>query len=238
MSQQCAPTLVRSSSLQQLQLENLELQRHLAAQRAVIESLERRVGRSLESLEVHISQLVVEQDSPHWSEHLSGMESEVSVLCDLVSDTILLQKLEAGKVAVRLEPMDLHSLLISVSRHLVDPRDGSSPRLVCEVEADLPLALGDQELTEAVLTDLLMRGIKYSDSNVPVVLEVERSTEQVHFKVTAQRFAPPGDRDFATEILLCCRRIEVQGGEINCRSHLEGQQTVTVLLPIADDSSF
>jgi signal transduction histidine kinase len=233
MSQQCAPTPVRSRSLQQLQLENLELQRYLAAQRAVIESLERRVGRSLESLGVHIAQLAVDCDQPDWDRHLGCVEGEVNALCSLVADTMLLQKLEAGKVAVCPEPIDLQPLLISVSRHLLDPMDGSNPRLVCHVEADLPPALGDQELTEAVLTDLLTRGLKYSDADSPVVLGVDRSTDRVHFTVTAQCFAPLGNRDFATEIVLCCRRVEVQGGEINCRSHLDGRQTVTVMLPVA-----
>ena len=231
MSQQCAPA--RSDSLQRLQLENLKLQRYLTAQRAVIESLERRVGRSLESLGVHLTHLTAaDQNSTHWNQHLSCVDSEVNALCDLVSDTMLLQKLEAGNVAVNLEPLDLHPLLISVSRHLIDPRDGSAARLICQVDSALPLVLADQELTEAVLTDLLTRGLKYSDPDAPVVLAVERSTTQIHFKVTAQRFAPVGDRDFATEIVLCCRRVEVQGGEVTCRSHSNGLQTVIVALQI------
>lgn len=234
MSQQCAPAQVRSNSLQQLQLENLELQRYLTAQRAVIESLERRVGRSLDSLGVHLSHLTAaDQNSPPWNLHLACVESEVNALCDLVSDTMLLQKLEAGNVEIKRESIDLRPLLISVSRHLLDPRDGSAARLVCQVDSALPLAWADRELTEAVLTDLLTRGLKYSDPGSSVVLAVERSTEQIHFKITAQRFAPAGDRDFATEIVLCCRRVEVQGGEVTCQPHPNGLQTVTIALQIA-----
>ena len=233
MPQSYAPSFPRSTSLQQLQGENAKLQKYLAAQKAVIGSLERRVGRSLESLEGHLHHLATaSQESETWQAHLGSVQSEVDGLCDLVADTMLLQKLEVGKVAVNLEPLDLQPLLVSVTRHLLVPKAGA-PRLVCEVDAALPLALADPDLTEAVLTDLLTRSLKYSDPDLPIVLKVERSTVQVHLSVTAQRFAPPGNRDFATEIVLCCRRIEVQGGEVVCQPRSDGLQTVTATLQIA-----
>lgn len=233
MSQQLASHRIPSDALQQLQKENAELQKYLAAQKVVIASLERRAGRSLETLGIHINYLAAAKDSSNWYSHLDSVQNEVDRLCDLISDTTLLQKLEAGKVEVKLERLDLRPILVAVSRHLLDCKDGRTVRLVCEVDSSLPEALADQELTEAVLTDLLARGLKYSDPDIPVVLGAERVGGQIHLRVTAQRFAPAGNRDFATEIVLCCRRIEVQRGEVTCHHPPDGLQTVTIALQVA-----
>jgi signal transduction histidine kinase len=238
MPQAAAPTQTQSSTLQQLQLEGEQLKKHLAAQKAVIASLERRVGRSLETLDVHLQSLTDSlQQAPIWYHHLYSVQNEVNSLCDLISDTMLLQKLEAGRVEVKLEPLALEPLLVGVSRHLLDPKDGSPTRLICAIDTALPPALADQELTEAVLTDLLARGLKYSDTGSSVVLGVARRDDRIVLRITAQRFAPAGDRDFATEIVLCCRRIEVQQGEVTCQQHADGLQTVTIALPLASRSA-
>jgi len=39
-----------------------------------------------------------------------------------------------------------------------------------------------------------------------------------------------GDRDFATEIVLCCRRIEVQQGQVTCEHRPNGLQVVKISL--------
>ncbi|XGV96172.1 MAG: sensor histidine kinase [Leptolyngbya sp. BL-A-14] len=219
------------SALQQLQVENDQLKKYLAAQKVVIASLERRVGRSLHTLETHLQPLVESHRlAPDTSEHLNSIQNEVNSLCDLIADTMLLQKLEAGKVAVKLEPLVLETLLASVSRHLLEPKDGSAARLICEIEPPLPLAFADQELTEAVLTDLLARSLRYSDADSVVILGAEHQADRIHLRITAQRFAPAGNRDFATEIILCCRRIEVQRGTVTCQQHPDGLQTVTISL--------
>ena len=234
MSPSVASTQPQSASLQQLQLETEALKKYLAAQKAVIASLERRVGRSLDTLDVHLQSLIsTSEESALWYEHLHSMQNEVNSLCDLMSDTMLLQKLEAGKVEVKLEPLTLEPLLVAVSRHWLNPKDGSASRLIYEIAPDLPPALADQELVEAVLTDLLARSLKYSDAVSPVVLGAERVGDRINLRITAQRFAPTGNRDFATEIILCCRRIEVQRGEVTCQHHPDGLQTVTIALCIA-----
>jgi signal transduction histidine kinase len=237
MSQSHALTQPQSAALLQLQLENAQLKKYLAAHKTVIASLERRVGRSLVTLETQLQSLVdSQQTAPSWYDHLHSMQREVNSLCDLLADAMLLQKLEAGKVDVTLEPLALEPLLVSVSRHLLEPKDGSAVRLICEIDASLPLALADQELTEAVLTDLLARGLKYSDTGSPVVLGAEHQADRLNLRITAQRFAPVGNRDFATEIVLCCRRIEVQRGVVTCQQHPDGLQTVTVSLHTASRS--
>ncbi|EKQ69763.1 hypothetical protein OsccyDRAFT_2408 [Leptolyngbyaceae cyanobacterium JSC-12] len=228
MSQQCAPVQIHSY-IQQLRLENDELRRYLDAQKKVVASLERRVGRSLESLGVHLEQLSANVSTTlDWQTSVEFVQSEVSSLTDLLSDAMLLQKLEAGKVEVHLEPLPIVPLLSCVSRHLADEKAGKPTRLLCEYDASLPPVWASQELLEAVLTDLLARSLRYSDSDSPVVLSAKAVEHQVLIDITAQRFAPIGNLDFATEIVLCCRRVEVQQGKITCQQRPDGLQTVTL----------
>jgi len=230
MSQSCAPIQV-SAAVQQLQIENCELRRYLEAQKKVIASLERRVGRSLDSLGVRVSQLTAAAGTEEaWQASIESVQQEVNGLCDLLSDAMLLQKLEAGKVDIHLEPLSLHPILTAVSRHLL--KGDTAVRLICEFDPCLPTVLADQELLEAVLTDLLARGLRYSDSDVPVVLGARQNGDFANLYVTAQRFAPVGNRDFATEIVLCCRRIEVQNGIVTCQQCATGLQTVILAMPI------
>jgi len=230
MSQPLATTPTVRSELHHLQSQNEELRRYLAAQRAVVTSLERRIGKSLDSMGVHSDRLQAFSELPEWREHLAKLQHEVDSLTDLLADTMLLQKLEAGKVEVRLETIELRTLLLSVSRHLQAPTPDSICRLILELADFLPSVIADRELLEAVITDLLARGTRYSEPTSPVILGAEMMGDRILIKVTAQRFAPPGNRDFATEIVLCCRRIEVQGGEISCQPGPGGKQTVVICL--------
>lgn len=221
-----------SELLHQLQQENQHLKQHLGSQQKLVNSLERRVGRSLSVMREQIG--LLHQPLPDhqiWQRHLGLMQDELHRLRDLLEDALLLQKLEAGKVEIRREAIALQSLFHAVSHHLLDPRWGYASRLGCQVAAGLPAIWGDRELTEAVLTDLLIRGLKYSDADAIVTLGASVELGSVFLWVNAQRFAPAGHRDFATEIALCCKRIEVQGGEVTCQMAEDGLTKVAIHLP-------
>jgi signal transduction histidine kinase len=230
MSQQCTPQ-IESPPLQQLRSENDELRGFFNAQKQVLASLERRATRSLEVLTGHVEQLSNTLNvCADWQDAIALAQSEVDALCDLLNDAMVLQKLEAGKVDLHLQALETATLLTSVSRHLVRAKQTDSSSLLCEFDLSLPPIWADPELTEAVLTDLLARGLRYSDPDSPVILGASSVGEQVNIFVAAQRFAPLGDRDFATEIVLCCRRIEVQQGKVTCHHRPDGLQVVKIAL--------
>lgn len=240
LSRHCAPpsdqVSAQPSAAQpfeaQLEAENQELHAYLHTQRVIVSSLERRVGHSLESLAEHVQRLTIAaQDDQSWQQQLTYVQNEVDCLSDLLADTLLLQRLEAGKVQVKRELLDIQTLLRGVTRHLLKPDQSQWSRLICEIDPLLPSAYVDQELTEAVLTDLLGRALRYSDGSAPIALMATTIPGQIELRVTAQHFAPPGNRDFATEIMLCCRRVEVQGGTITCEQHPNRLQTVVIVLP-------
>ena len=232
MSQQCAPLPLSSPSLEEL--ETVDLRNQLKSQQKLVTAIERRVGRSLDSMQTHLTQLNQSfHDLANWQTNIALMAAELHQLGDLLADATLLQKIEAGKVTVHLEALDLHLLLDCVSRHLLTSK-GNAPRLICKFPAVLPSIIADRDLLEEVLTDLLGRSLKYSDPDVITILEVAQLESQMTISITAQRFVSLGERDYAPEIALCCKRIEVQNGEVTCRMQLDGSTIVTVTLLIAD----
>lgn len=232
MSQQCATLASNSTSLEAI--ETADLQNQLRSQKKLVAAIERRVGRSLDSIQTHLTQLDDSfHDSANWQTNIALMAAELHQLGDLLADATLLQKIEAGKFTVQLEALDLHLLLDCVSRHLLTPKD-NPPRLVRKLPVVLPLVVADRDLLEEVLADLLGRSLKYSDRDVPTILEVTRLESRVTVSITAQRFVSLGERDYAPEIALCCKRIEVQNGEVTCQMLEDGSTIVAVTLPIAD----
>lgn len=232
MSQFLTSSEISQVNLHQLQQENVELQRRFAAQQRVLHSMENRIAQSLETLQIHLDQIKAIKETEDFGVYLNSIGTETQGLCDLLADAMTLQKLEAGKVPVHLEVLDPQSILTAVTRHLLIPHHEAASRLICKIAPDLPLIYADQDLLQAVLTDLLMRGLKYSEPKLSVTLEAFQCSEQLHLNVTAQRFAPQGEREFATEIALCCKRIEVQGGEVTCHLSSAGLTLVTVALPL------
>jgi signal transduction histidine kinase len=220
--------------LSSLTSETADLKNQLHGQDKLVKALEQRVARSLDSIQTHLSKLDQSfHNDPDWQKSLSSMAGELHQLGDLLSDATLLQKLEAGKVLVHLEAVDLRLLLDCVTRHLSNSRQGTAPRLIYKIPTLLPWVLIDHEQTEAVLMDLLERALKYSDSGSTIVLEVNCSKSWVTIGLSVQRFAPVSQRDFAPEIALCCKRVEIQNGKIICQMRSDGSTSVTIDLQVS-----
>jgi signal transduction histidine kinase len=221
---------VATQSLHCIRTENVELEQRLTAQRQVTSALERRFGQSLGVLNGYIDQLIhLTEDPANWNQAIALVQHEVDGLRDLLSDAVVLQKLEAGKVELNLEPIDLCAVVQMMCAPFQSSRSNTPNRLVCAIQAPSAVARVDRELMEAVLTDLLARALRYSDPLSPVVLGLDCKAGEIHLYVSAQRFAPVGNRDFATEMMLCCRRIEVQSGAIACHHQPDGFQTVSMI---------
>ncbi len=220
------PSVSPSVCAQSLRAENEQLKQHLAAQQRVLRALGRRAEHSLA---VFASQL--EWLDPLWPERwtqpLATFSGEVERLSSLVRDALLLQRLEAGQVPLQPQPLPTLALLERMAQL-------PGPRLLREFGPPLPLLLADLEQTEAVLVELLGRAQRYSDPASPVVLGAAASGGELNLWVAAQCFGPLGtSEDFAPEIALCCRRIEVQSGRLTCSRRPDGLSAVSLWLPAA-----
>lgn len=109
-------------------------------------------------------------------EFLQIINQESDRLIRLINDVLDISKIEAGKIAWRVEPLDLVDLIDSTVRathSLVDPKKIA---LLVEIEPDLPPVLGDRDHLIQVLNNLLSNAIKFTERG-QIVLFAQRSGE-------------------------------------------------------------
>lgn len=109
-------------------------------------------------------------------EFLQIINQESDRLIRLINDVLDISKIEAGKIAWKVEPLDLVDLIDSTVRathSLVDPKKIA---LLVETEPDLPPVLGDRDHLIQVLNNLLSNAIKFTERG-QIVLFAQRSGE-------------------------------------------------------------
>ncbi|HKB46341.1 MAG TPA: ATP-binding protein, partial [Ktedonobacterales bacterium] len=89
----------------------------------------------------------------------------------LVNDLLDVSRIESGRLALRLEPLDL----ISLCRHVAAEQMAASER---EIELELPreptTVRADADRIDQVLANLLSNALKYSPQERPVTLTVRK----------------------------------------------------------------
>lgn len=101
----------------------------------------------------------------------------------LVNDLLDFEKIEAGKLTIRREEVDLKDLLDSLSSTLRPSAQDKGLKLSFEV-GDIATSIhSDRDRLRQVLTNLLTNGIKYSDRGT-VLLKVYEQEQWLVFQVT------------------------------------------------------
>jgi two-component system sensor histidine kinase RpfC len=93
------------------------------------------------------------------------MQSSANTLLQLIESVLDIAKIEAGKINIEYEPLDLHSLVNSVI-YMLAPL-GSQKELIvsCSVDSNTPFKLnGDQQHLRQILVNLVSNAIKFTDA--------------------------------------------------------------------------
>ncbi|HEX4860640.1 MAG TPA: HAMP domain-containing sensor histidine kinase, partial [Rhizomicrobium sp.] len=97
-------------------------------------------------------------------EYAGLIHSSGTHLLDLINDLLDLSRIEAGKLQLHCEPVDMESLAAECAA-AVEPRAlASNLRLVSEVEPRLPPVIADRRALKQILLNLLANAIKFSRS--------------------------------------------------------------------------
>ncbi|HEU5201020.1 MAG TPA: HAMP domain-containing sensor histidine kinase, partial [Ktedonobacterales bacterium] len=117
-----------------------------------------------------VSRLVPAQES------LTRVNQQVGRLERLVNDLLEVSRIRAGKLDLRLEPLDLAALL----RQAVEDQQVASSRTIrLRLPTSLPgPVVADAERIEQVLTNYLTNALKYSPAEVPVEVGLEVDAQQ------------------------------------------------------------
>jgi signal transduction histidine kinase len=177
-----------------------------------------------------------------------GLESTRRVI-DLVGDVLDVSRIEAGRMPLKLETIDLARLALEASRMV----QGRGVPIICPSPSTPIEIRGDQKILGRVLVNLIDNAVKFSARGAPVTIAV--STADGGATVAVRDSGPGIAREAQSRIfekfgqvsgteqshrssglgLTFCRlAVEAHGGTIGLESELGHGSTFWFAIPIAD----
>lgn len=180
---------------------------------------------------------------------VENAHEETERLNQLVGNLLDMTRLEAGPLALRLEPCDVQDLIGAALGQLGARLQQREVRV--EIPADMPLTPLDFVLVVQVLVNLLDNALKYAPPDQPIDVRARVQGLQVEIEVADRgpglppedlgrvfdrfyRLQYPGSMGGTGLGLSICRGIvEAHGGRIQARNRPEGGASFTITLPLS-----
>ena len=174
----------------------------------------------------------------------------------LIDSLLDFAKIEAGKVEVHTEPVQIDAMVLAAASFVEPMLNGSSVRLVREIPDHMPPVLTDREKVRRIILNLLMNAVKFTEEGE---IKVSAMQQNGHFKVSVADTGigiDPADRTRIFQefdrgrwsnnghypgsglgLAIVKSLVNVLGGSIDVDSELGKGSTFTVTLPAKGDAS-
>ena len=186
--------------------------------------------------------------TPIQQEALGIATAETDRTIQLLQDLLDLARADNGRIHFNLEPLLLNELLTEVVEMAVRYTNRT---ITVEETIDLIKIKADRDRLKQVLLNLIDNAVKYSESDQPVTLKVDRQDEQVKIEVWDQGRGIPlsqqariferfyrGDENRSRStggtglgLSIVKTLVEGMGGQVTVRSQLGQGSVFTVILP-------
>ncbi len=183
------------------------------------------------------------------AELLADIRISTQRMSGLMQEVLLLARVDAGKLACKRVPLDLHAFLEQLIEEVRSASDHA-----CVIDLAVPLeafaAHADEALLRHTFTNLLSNAVKYSPLGQVVQLQVAREADVAVFTVrdggigipesdqkqlfqTFHRGSNVGERPGTGLGLVIVKRcVDLHGGTLHLDSHVNEGTKVTVRLPL------
>jgi signal transduction histidine kinase len=108
--------------------------------------------------------------------YLETLRRETRRLTHLIEDLLTISRLEAGRMAVQLRPMELNRLVDELTRDRVALAAQSEIALSCVLDSTLPKILIDPHLLTQALSNLLTNAVNYTPAGGSIIMETAEET--------------------------------------------------------------
>jgi signal transduction histidine kinase len=188
------------------------------------------------------------------TDNLAIIVDEGERLTNLINETLDLAKIEAGRVEWRSEPVDVDDVIsraAAATASLLRPDSG--PKLVVEIEPDLPSITGDRDRLIQVVINLISNAVKFTPEGAITIVawhEVEGGWVQVAVSDTGVGIADTdidkvfepfgqasegraiGARGSGLGLPICREIVEHHGGRLWLQSRVGAGSTFQFTLPV------
>ena len=174
----------------------------------------------------------------------------------LIDSLLDFTKIEAGKVEMRTEPVQIDEIILAAASFVEPMLNGGSVRLVRDIPETIPPVLTDREKVRRIVLNLLMNAVKFTEEGE---ITVSASQQNGHFKVSVadtgigidpadmNRIFQEFDRGRWSNnghypgtglgLAIVKSLVNVLGGSIDVDSELGKGSTFTVTLPAKGEMS-
>jgi signal transduction histidine kinase len=114
-------------------------------------------------------------------EDLRFARGQVRRIAQLVGDLLDTARIDTGRLALRMAPLDLCAL---VQETVETFRRGHAQRIVCDLPASPLVHTADGERLASVLSNFLDNAAKYSPERAPIQVRMSLAAERVRIEVT------------------------------------------------------
>jgi len=178
-------------------------------------------------------------------------------LLDLINDLLDLSSIEAGKLAISQEPVQLAELVTAATAAFDEPLRSKGVQLRCKLAPDLPAAiLGDRKRLLQILFNLIGNAVKFTEhGSIELALEWEAqegTDDLLRIRVAdsgigieeglLEKIFDPfvqGEIDYCKRfqgaglgLAIVKRLVTAMQGTIKVQSHLQSGTTFTIELPV------
>jgi two-component system phosphate regulon sensor histidine kinase PhoR len=115
---------------------------------------------------------------------LARADSEVDRMTQMVAELTELSHIETGKAELRLEPVDLNSVIESSTVRLAPQAERQNVSLIMKPETKLPAVQADRDRIGQVITNLVHNAIKFTPAGGRVTISTKSEKGSVTVKVT------------------------------------------------------
>lgn len=173
---------------EQLNRSNLKLEAANAELRALDELKSKFVSIAAHELRTPLATIlgyidlmrnnVITNTLPEYQKAITVIDKSAKRLLAITNNLLDVTRIEAGRVELTLESLDLTAIVEEVVLHLQPEITQKAHRVSVEKEPDLPYVLCDENRTAQIFTNLLSNAIKYTPEQGHIVIKLHHSTRE------------------------------------------------------------
>jgi signal transduction histidine kinase len=186
-----------------------------------------------------------------YREYAADINTSGLHLLDLISDVLDFAKIDAGRLELQEEEVDLHETVSVVHNMVVGLAEGAGVRLIETIPADLPRLYADKRRMRQIILNLLSNAIKFTPRGGEVAIAIATTPDGLMIRVTdtgigiaaadiplaLERFGQINNsltrqyKGTGLGLPITKRFVELHGGKLEIRSEPDKGTTVDIILP-------